>query len=402
MAIGAALNAFFEGFYFSGSTVLFLPISKDLSLSRASTSLAFGLSRTQVGLLSPAVGFLIDRLGPRRMMVAGTFLAGVGYLLLSQADSLLLFLLFYTLVASTGFWVGFTNASVAAANQWFIRRRALAIAITFVGMAAGGAILIPPLGLSIDHWGWRPTIIVCGLIILVVGIPLSLLVRNTPEEMGLLPDGDQVRPGGNKSTPLERPGETAGYDFGVGEALKTRSFWLLMLASSLRTMVETGMYVQLVPILVWKGRSETEAASMVGLLLLLWVPTIFLAGWLGDRWPKQRSMAVLVAVGTLSLVFLLLPGSRWYAFLFIALFAVSLGALPLFPALVGDLFGRKRFATLRGLLTPVQSVGSVGISIYVGWVFDRTGSYEWGLIPLVALLLIASPLFWFLPRPRRG
>ena len=400
VAIGAALNALFEGFYFSGSTVFFLPISRDLQLSRAATSLVFGLSRAQLGILSPIVGILIDRVGPRRMLITGALLSGVGYLLVSQVDSLLFFLLFYTLIASTGFWVGFTNPAIAVANQWFIRRRGLAIAIVYVGMAGGGALLIPLLGLGLPHLGWRTTILLCGIAILVVGVPLSLLVRNTPEEMGLLPDGDQVRPRETSTTTAERP-DTTGEDFEVKEALKTRSFWLLVLANGVRAMVEMGIWVQIVPILVWKGLSEPAAASMVGLILLLWVPTSLGAGSLGDRWPKQRSIAVLVIIGTLGLGSLLLPGSRWYAFLFIGLFAVSLGALPLIPALTGDFFGRRRFATLRGLLISVQSLTSVGTSIYVGWIFDRTGSYQWSLIPLVALFLLAAVLFWFLPRPRR-
>ena len=184
--------------------------------------------------------------------------------------------------------------------------------------------------------------------------------------------------------------------------MKTRSFWLLVLANGVRAMVEMGIWVQIVPILVWNGMSEPAAASMVGLILLLWVPTSLGAGSLGDRWPKQRSIAVLVIIGTLGLGSLLLPGSRWYAFLFIGLFAVSLGALPLIPALMGDFFGRRRFATLRGLLISVQSLTSVGTSIYVGWIFDRTGSYQWSLIPLVMLFILAAVLFWFLPRPRRS
>ena len=89
-------------------------------------------------------------------------------------------------------------------------------------------------------------------------------------------------------------------------------------------------------------------------------------------------------------------------FWFIGLFAVSLGALPLIPALMGDFFGRRRFATLRGLLISVQSLTSVGTSIYVGWIFDRTGSYQWSLIPLVMLFILAAVLFWFLPRPCRS
>ena len=142
----------------------------------------------------------------------GAVLSGVGYLLVSRVDSLMFFLLSYSLIASTGFWVGFTNPAIAVANQWFIRRRGLAIAIVYVGMAGGGALLIPILGLALPHLGWRTTILLCGIAMLVIGVPLSLLVRNTPEEMGLLPDGDQARPGDTSPTSQKQP-DTAGDDF---------------------------------------------------------------------------------------------------------------------------------------------------------------------------------------------
>ena len=400
--IGAAFAGLSGGLYQTGFSIYFLPITSDLQISRASTSLIVGIARAEGGLMSPLAGWLIDRQGPRRMLIVGTMLAGVGYLLVSRSHNFVLFLVIYTGVVSSGFVLGFNPAARALANQWFSRRRAMAIAVVLAGVGAGGAILTPLLGLGVAYLGWRDTMALSGVALLAVGLPLALLVRNTPEEVGLRPDGDVVVTesiGAERGHP--RPVDQAR-DFTVKEAMKSAPFWFFAAALAIRQGSRTAIQVHFVPLLVWKGISEPQAAGLVGVVALLMVVLRLGMGWIATGFSLKRFVAVTCLAGTLRMAVLLVTSSEWYLFLFVVLFAVMEGSSPITWAMVGDTFGRKSFATLSGLIESVNTIGAVALPILTGWIFDRTETYTWALYLFAGLLVTCAAMFWFLPQPRSG
>ena len=400
--IGCVLDAVKGGTYNTGFTLYFLPVLNELHLSRAATSLPFSLAKLESALEGPLVGYLIDRFDVRVMLVLGTILAGLGFVLLSFTHSYLFFVLVFIGPVTTGFQLGFNHATLAAVNHWFRRKRGLAMAIVQTGQAIGGVLIFPLVALAVLTQGWRVAARVSGLGVLML-LPLVLFIRRSPESMGLLPDGERRASHGPSADGRERVhplGDT--HEFTARQALRTPAFWLLATFHGLRNVPYSGVTVHLVPLLVWKGLDESTAAFFVGLTALSTVVVRPLTGWLGDRQSKQRIGTVGVLLGALGLVVLTYSdGALWPLVAFAILFSFGDGINSVTWALVGDFFGRTHFATIRGWIGTFQSVFSMPAAVFTGWIYDQTQSYTYALIPFMISYCVAGLILWKLPYPER-
>lgn len=399
--IGCIQDAVKGGTYNTGLTLYFLPILKELNLSRAATSLPFSLAKLEAALEGPLVGYLIDRFHVRVMLVIGTTLAGLGFVLLSFTHSYLLFVLVFMGPLSMGFQAGFNHSTMAAVNHWFRRKRGLAMSIVQTGQAIGGVVIFPLVALAVLKLGWRTAALLSGFLVLML-LPLVLRIRHSPESMGLLPDGERRdfdHPSG-AVTREHRPGETK--EFTAGEALRTPTFWMLAAFHGLRNVPYSGVSVHLVPLLVWKGLDQPTAAFFVGLTAFSTVIVRPLMGWLGDWRSKQKIGAVGVLLGALGLFVLASSdGALWHMVLFAVLFACGEGINSVTWALVGDCFGRRSFATIRGWIGMVQSSASIPGAVFTGWIYDQTQSYTYALIPFIISYGVAGLVLWGMPHPER-
>ena len=400
--IGCIQDAVKGGTFNTGFTLYFLPVLTELHLSRAATSLPFSLAKLESALQGPLVGYLIDRFDLRVMLVLGTTLAGLGFVLLSFTHSYVTFLLVFIGLLSFGFQAGFNHATMAAVNYWFLKKRGLAMAILQTGQAIGGVVIFPLVALAVLKLGWRYASFLSGFVVLAL-VPLVLFVRRSPESMGLLPDGER-RPPHNSSTvvvsPRDRPWDTE--EFTAGEALRTSAFWLLAAFHGLRNIPYGGVTVHLVPLLVWKGLDEPMAAFLVGLMAFSTVIVRPLTGWLGDRRSKQKIGALGVILGGLGLVVLMCSnGALWHMVVFVILFSFGDGINSVTWALVGDFFGRKHFATIRGWIGMLQSLASMPAAVFTGWVYDQTQSYTYALLPFIVVYGVAALVLWPASHPGR-
>jgi sugar phosphate permease len=405
VAAGGVLNALAGGAYWTGFAVYFLPITRDFGLSRATTSLISSLGRLEGGFEGPLAGYLVDRLGPRKMVAFGGIMAGVGFILLGFTRSFAMFLLVYVGVLSVGMNAGFNHGIGAAINQWFVRRKGLAMSITYMGQSIGGSVITPAVAFIVLSQGWRTAAIVSGVIMVALTIPLSFVVRGSPESMGLLPDGDAVRSDARGNVLTERTSRFSRHittvDFTIKEAFRTRSFWLLTMAMGLRIAATSGTNVHLVPLVVWKGQSEATGAFVVAVVAFASIPLRVFLGWVGDKWAKQKMIGITMLLGAASMMILLLPGGGlWRLLVFAALFAFPEAVPGMAWSLVGDFYGRKSFATLRGVANAAGSFMSAGTPVYLGWRFDSTESYRDALIPVIALYVITALIFWNLPKAK--
>ena len=400
--IGCVLDAVKGGTYNTGFTLYFLPVLKEMHLSRAATSLPFSLAKLESALEGPLVGYLIDRFDIRVMLVLGTMLAGLGFVLLSFTRSYLLFVLVFIGPVTMGFQIGFNHATLAAVNHWFRRKRGLAMSIVQTGQAIGGVVIFPLVALAVLTLGWRAAAIFSGLGVLML-LPLVLLIRRSPESMGLRPDGDRA-PSHDASADV--PGRVHpladGHEFTAREALRTPVFWLLAIFHGLRNIPYSGVTVHLVPLLVWKGLDQPTAAVFVGVTALCTVIVRPLTGWLGDRHSKQKIGAVGVLLGALGLAVLTYSdGAVWSLLVFAILFSFGDGINSVTWALVGDFFGRAHFATIRGWIGMLQSIASMPAAVFTGWIYDQTQSYTYALIPFIVSYGVAGLILWGLPHPER-
>jgi MFS family permease len=427
VAVSLVIDACKHGTFNRGFTLYILPIRNELGLGVTAISLAEMLGRLEGGVLGPVMGYLTDRFGAGAILVFGGLMSGLGFIFLSQTNNLFVFMVIFVGMLSVGFRSGYNNATLAAVNQWFRRQRSLAMSIVAAGNGLGGAVLAPLEGLMVASLGWRTAALLSGLGILVVVVPLSFLVRRSPESMGLLPDGDQapMLPASQSSGPPRMHGTTADstapavspvagrrdaaqLDFTAPEAMRTLSYWLLILATGLRNTVHSGMSFLMAPVVIWflqgGGRSADSslpmAAFFVGLLSLGTFVLTPIVGWLGDRIAKPQLSAVCVAFGAVSMVMLLhQSGQIWYLVLSVLLLAIAESANPLNWAIMGDFFGRRAFATLRGWQHLPDQLMSMSTPVWMGWIFDHTGSYYWSLLPLAIIYGLSACVYWLLPQP---
>ncbi|MFC2016733.1 MFS transporter [Chloroflexota bacterium] len=395
--VGAIIHFWGAGFYFYGFTAFFLPISAELGLKRAVVSTVFAVARLEGAFEGPIVGWLIDRFGARKLTVIGILIFATGYIAMHWMNSLVMFFILYAGLIAVGYQAGFVHTQYALANKWFIRQRSKATGIISALMALGGAAIVPMLGWVIIQYGWRTAVVITGVGALVICLPLCLVIRNVPEDKGLLPDGDEVE----TKEVAEKPSEDAGeYSFTVREAMKTSAFWILCLAFILRLFVVGGIWVHMVPLLVFKGFDEQGAANAIGILLILTIPSRFIFGWLGDIYPKRYLLMLCCLIETVALIFLLTAQSMWQVYLFIIIFALGYGVAPLNVAVVGDYFGRKNFATIRGIMALIYAVGIITGPIYAGYVYDVTQSYQVAFITFIVIYSIAALTYVFARRPK--
>jgi MFS family permease len=388
--VGAGLHSF-------GFTVFFLPLSQDLNLNRTSTSLAFSLARAEGAIEGPIVGHLLDRYGPKPIMLAAVLLMGVGYLLLSQVNNYATFLIVYLGVISLAHAGGFMHGPMVLINTWFIRYRARAITISSAAFGLGGVVIAPALSVIVQNWGWRWGAAIAGIAFLLIGVPLSLTIRRSPESMGLLPDGDVPEdPQWRKSASGQ--GNKADVDVTVAEALRSFAFWGSVLAAGIRNGSYHAIAVHFIPLMVWKGMSQSQAAWLLGAYAFLGMVATLVLGWFADKANKPRLSAFILFAAAAAMVLPIVSGSLWSLGIFTICFAAVETTFPLGWAVVGDLFGRKHYAKIRGYMVLFYTWGGVLGPVIAGAIFDRWGSYEPLLWSLVVVFIVAGLVFQSLDR----
>lgn len=398
VAVGSVLRVLGGGLYFYGFSVFFLPLSQDLGLSRASTSLVFSLARAQGAFEGPLAGYFMDRHGPRPLMILAIMTAGIGHMLLAGVNSYVMLLLVYMGVVSLAFHAGFMDAPMVIANTWFIRQRTMAMAMISGSIGIGGFIFTPFLSMAVHAFGWRPAAFACGIVFIVIGLPLALMVRRSPESMGLQPDGDPVPPV-VKSEDGTHSASADAADFTLRQALRTSAFWFITAATAIRVIVLSAVNVHYVALMVWTGMSQQRAAVFLAIQAFMALPSHILFGWLGDKVNKPKLMAACMLSALAALILLGVVQSEWAILLFTALFSTVESTFPVNWSTVGEYFGRKNFAKIRGSMGFVSSWGSVIGPVLAGFVYDQTKSYEILIWASAALLLVASLLYAMVRRP---
>ena len=403
IVLAASIQGMFgNGTVSSGFPIFFQPIREALGINYTQMSLVFGLARAEGGMGGPLVGWLADRYGSRPLVIFGGICAAIGVILMSQATAYWQLMVLFVGVVSIGKTAGLGQTLMATVNQWFIRRKALAMSTLMTAFAGGGAIVVPLLGWGIAQLGWRETMLYAGLFIGLISLPVSLVIRSKPEDMGLLPDGDRVsRPAvaaANSAQPSQSS-EDRPAEFTVRQALRTRAFWLIMLGVVARVSATNAVIVHLFPILEDEGLGPQAAAFYASLMFFMAIPLRFLLGVAGDKLAPRKLLFIGMNLGAVALVTLLLTDSILGVVIFVLCLAVVEGVTSVNWIMVGDYFGRARFASLMGFMSVIHNVGLVIFPIYVGWIKDTTNSYNIALATLAPLFVVSALAFALARRP---
>lgn len=377
---GLVFMAYNAGTWWYSFGVLFKPIASEFNWSRAATSGAFSVSNLEGGFVGPLIGWAIDRLGPKRVILFGVLLSALGFAALSRIDSLLGFYLTYVLLIGLGAYACGLAPNMAVAARWFERKRGMAMGLMAVGPALGGFIMTQVVAWLILLYGWRVATPVIGAGMLAFGIPLWMIVRNHgPEHYGLLPDGEE-RAAPQPTNPLPTLGEEAKAvptDFSALEALRTRAFWLLVLVLLLSGGASSGLSVHAAVLLNDKGVPMQAAALGIGILTITGAPGRLAMPWLGDWLDLRLVFSLCLAISAVGLFGMVAVSDPAMVYLSLALFGFgSGGTMPLRPTIIASYYGGRSFATIHGWGSSFAQVGSMVGPLFLGWVFDVSGSYN--------------------------
>jgi OFA family oxalate/formate antiporter-like MFS transporter len=370
---------------FQGMGVFFVALEREFHWSRAILSGAFSLSRAEGALLGPVEGILTDRLGPRRMILIGFTILGAGFIGLSFINNVVGFYVAF-LVIYTGAGLGGFVPMVAAVNNWFVRRRSLAMAIGITGISFAG-LIVPVIAWIVTNLGWRLGSLGIGVAIWALAFPIVGLLKNKPEEYGLLPDGDIPDTALMESNaPIHEKEQSREINFTVGQALRTSAFWAITLAHLSGSVASTTLAIHLVPALTDAGMSLGLAAVVVATYQVIGLVFQLIGGLLGDRLPKEYLIALFTIIqgaGVMVLATVSGPGS---VLLFAVLFGIGFGGrVPIIIALRSEYFGRKAFASIFGASLLPMNIGMMVAPLATGYFFDVQGNY---MIPFVGLAIL--------------
>ncbi|MDA1256732.1 MAG: MFS transporter [Chloroflexi bacterium] len=389
--------------FWQGFGAFFTPIIDTFGWSRGGTALALSFNRIESGGMSIAVGYLLDKYGPRKLMAFGLFITGVGFIGMSQMQELWHF---YVVMAVLTFGMSFGTfiPIVATVGNWFVRKRSRAMGILMSASAVGG-MMVPLLVWFVDSVGWRDALLTVGIGFWVVGIPAIAMMVRRPEDVGLRPDGDPVpkHVAGRPGVPvLERRTP-------IFTALKTRFFWQLSIGTSFGQLVSSTTLLHIDAMQSFDISRTTASIAVFGFALGSFVGRLGM-GIIGDYTDKRHLMAIsfyMQIIGVLGLVslnatvggvFLGQWGLLFYAVFFGAGFGSS---IPIRMAMIGDYFGRETYGSMLGIMSTVNALlGAVG-PVFVGVMFDVTDTYRTPFLILIVVLVISGPMMTTLETPSR-
>lgn len=401
VAVASVQGMFGNGTISSGFPIFFLPIQRDLNISYTSMSLVFSLGRAEGGLGGPIVGYLVDRFGARPMILIGGLLASTGIMLVSRAENYWQFILLFVGVVSVGKTAGLGQTLMAVVNQWFVRRKSLALSTLMTSFAGGGAIVVPVLGWGIANHGWRPTLFFMGAFMIVITLFVSATLRSRPEDMGLNPDGDPApAPTTDDAESKGKQQPLTDKDFTVREAIRTSAFWFMLLGLTVRVSATNAIIIHLFPILQDAGLTEQRAAVFVSVMFFVAIPLRFGLGVAGDYVSPRYILFFGMLAPAIGLFGLLLVDGIVGIMAFMVGLAIVEGITSANWIMVGNYFGRARFASLMGFMSIFHNIGMVVSPIFSGKIRDITGEYDLVLMTFAPLFVIGSVAFLFARRPK--
>ena len=379
------------GFYSFG--IFIKPLEEAFGWSRTSISLTMTISFVLGGIVAPVIGRWADTYGPKKIMPLSALAFGVCLLLGSFTNSLWYFYAIYALMAVGQAGMAAVPISTVLA-RWFVRRRGTAIAIAMVGIAAGGLVLAPLVGLITSHFGWRVSFVFLGLLVWAVALPITLFViRGSPAEMGLLPDGDEPvttvdpLPASQTATSVAA---AAPRGWALATVLRTGAFKWTAAAFALAAMAQLGVLQHQVPFITDIGISESAAATALGLTAGMGGLGKLCFGRLSEILPVRYVAALSFGLQALGVLILLNTHTMAMVWVYVIVFGFGMGGIAvLLPLIVGELFSLAYFGVLFGALALAQTPGAAIGPVISGMTHDHLGTYHPAFIGFIGVYMAA-------------
>ncbi|UCE30003.1 MAG: MFS transporter [Burkholderiales bacterium] len=411
-------------------------LSDELGWSKTALSAGAALQSIETALLGPALGWTIDRFGARALIRFGVVVFGLGWILFSRIESLTGFYVAVVAIAIGASCCGYFPLAVAVI-QWFERKRARALSAMGLGLALGG-VFVPVVAWTMQSYGWRVTALASGIIVIVVGLPLSQMFIGKPEDIGQTVDGEPsdadppaadpsgsnpsaAGPSGADAEPVGRAADSAQADaaaaaaaaaaarairrapreFTTREALRTGAFWLISIGHGLALLAVSSVNVHAINhISTGLHYSIAQASLFITLMTVSQTVGVLLGITFGDRFDKRRIAATCMLMHATGLLMLTYASSPVQLAAFSVLHGVAWGLRgPLMQAIRADYFGRRAIGMILGLSAGFVAIGQVLGPMIAGGLADLTGDYRIGFTLLAVLVASGAAAFMLARRP---
>ena len=362
-------------------SLFFPPILTEFGWDRGVIAGAFSFGFFIAAILGPLLGRMMDRHGPRIAIEIGVAVTGCGLLLAALASQPWhLYATLGVLIGVGSMMLGYTGHSLFLPN-WFVRRRGLAMSIAFSGVGVGSIVLMPALQITIEHSGWRAACVAMGVLVLVMLIPLNLLLRRRPEDLGTGPDGDLNVSASSAARQHDNVVDTAwtAIDWTLRRALRTSRFWWIALGYSSGMYAWYAVQVHQTKYLLEVGFSGVYAAWALGFVSFVAIPGQIALGHISDRIGREWVWTVGCAGFVFCYAALLLmreiphPALLW--FMVISQGMLGYGVTSVFGAIPAEIFQGRQYGTIFGTLSTAAMAGGALGPWVTGALYDATGTY---------------------------
>ncbi len=399
-AAGAVSQMLIAGMVQHAYTHYSVLLREEFGWSTTLIAMGFAMNRLESGLLGPVQGWMVDRFGPRAVMRVGAVILWAGLLAFSTLQNAVQFFAYFLIMAIGASLAGFLTV-VTAVVGWFERRRSAALAVAQAGFPIGG-IIVPLVVWSLTTWGWRATAFGSAWIILVVVLALAQVMHGDPAAVGQEVDGGPVA----LDDEAERRRARANVggperDFTLGEAVRTRAFWMLNLGHATALLVVGSTMAHLsIYLTEEQGFSLTMAGFLGTALMLTQLVGQMAGGWLGDRYSKQRLVTLAMGGHMVGMVLFTFAVAPWMVWAFVPFHGLAWGVRgPLLQAIRADYFGTSSFGRIMGWSSLIMMLGTMSGPIIVGILRDTTGTYTAGFSVVTIGASLAIGFFLLASRP---
>ena len=377
-------------------------IFEDTGWSRSTIALAVSMGTWSSGLISPLIGRLADKHGPRVLMPVATVCMAISFFSLSRVSQVWHFYAAYIFGRGLGnpILIGVVPRTVAV--NFFRKRRNLALALNSLNRPIGSAINIQLIAVIASSLSWRAAYQYMGALSLAMVLPLIVIMRRQPEDIGLLPDGVEQSTTEVGADGKQIRAESEEFSWTSGEAMRTAAFWLIGMTTVLAILGAATIGFAMVPFMSEEaGMSTTQAALVLTLSTFLSLG-VLMWGYVADRVTPRRLLVVVLITSAGLTLYLLMVDSVWEAYAFGLLWGLFSGTTGVLEQmLLAQYFGRGSFGTITGILTPL-SMGALGLGPFLGAkVKEVTGSYDELFVVLSGVYLVAALLIYLTKRPNR-